>query len=155
MMTGTHWLRAMRAYLAVSAGANLGWEFGHLPLYTIWQTGSGRDIAVASLHCTVGDVLIAAASLVVALIAIGRPDWPAEGFTKVAILTIGLGAGYTVYSERLNTAVRKSWEYSELMPVVPLIDVGLSPILQWIVIPPVALIVARHRAARPVSANLR
>ena len=36
-------LRAIRVYLAVVAFANLGWESLHLPLYTIWSTGTGRE----------------------------------------------------------------------------------------------------------------
>lgn len=43
--------------------------------------------------------------------------------------------GYTVFSEWLNTSVRASWAYSDLMPVIPVVDLGLSPLAQWIVIP--------------------
>jgi len=50
-----------------------------------------------------------------------------------------LGAAYTVYSEWLNTGVRMAWAYSELMPVVPGIGTGLSPLLQWLVLPPLGL----------------
>jgi SAM-dependent methyltransferase len=34
-----------------------------------------------------------------------------------------------------NTEIRGSWAYSELMPVVPVHEAGLSPLAQWIVIP--------------------
>lgn len=36
-----------------------------------------------------------------------------------------------------------SWSYSGRMYVVPLLEVGLSPVLQWIVLPPLALWFAR------------
>ena len=48
---------------------------------------------------------------------------------------IAFGLAYTVFSEWLNVAVRKSWTYSGLMPVIPPLDTGLSPVLQWIVLP--------------------
>ena len=38
-------------------------------------------------------------------------------------------------SHSLNIVIRQSWAYSDLMPVVPVIDTGLSPLLQWIVVP--------------------
>ena len=37
-----------------------------------------------------------------------------------------------------NIEVRQAWAYREIMPVIPLIDAGLSPILQWVVIPAAA-----------------
>ena len=89
----------------------------------------------AAIHCTGGDVLIATASLLLALILIGEGAWPAHGFGKVAALTIALGLSYTVFSEWLNTVVRVSWSYSERMPVIPSIGVGLSPLAQWLIIP--------------------
>lgn len=146
--SGSDWLRALRTYLAVTAGVNLLWEFAQLPLYTIWRTGDAREIGFAVLHCTGGDVLIALSVLVIALVVVGRPDWPFGRFVAVATLTVGLGIGYTIFSEWLNIVVRKSWAYSELMPIVPLVGTGLSPILQWVVIPTAALAAARRLATR-------
>lgn len=140
------WVHALRTYLAVIAGANLLWEIAHLPLYTIWQTGGAAEIAFAVLHCTGGDVLIASSVLVVALVVVGRPDWPGGRFAAVATLTVGLGIGYTIFSEWLNIVVRRNWAYADLMPIVPWIGTGLSPLLQWFVIPTVALMAARRRA---------
>jgi hypothetical protein len=40
--------------------------------------------------------------------------------------------------------VFKTWEYDEMMPVVPLIGVGLTPFLQWIVIPSMTILLLRH-----------
>ena len=49
-----------------------------------------------------------------------------------------VGVGYTVFSEWLNIVVSEAWTYSEQMPIVPVIDAGLSPLMQWIVIPEAA-----------------
>jgi hypothetical protein len=126
-----------------------------LPLYTIWTTGDARALTFAVLHCTAGDVLIATSSLVLALILAGA-GWPASPAARhhVATLAVILGVGYTVFSEWLNIVVRQSWAYSSLMPVVPIIDTGLSPIAQWIVIPLAGLwgarlsVVGRERRAQ-------
>ena len=62
----------------------------------------------------------------------------------MAALTIGFGAAYTVCSEWLNVVVRQTWAYSDLMPVVPVIGTGLSPLLQWAAVPLLALHFARR-----------
>ena len=99
------------------------------------------------MHCTAGDVLIATASLVSALLLFGDHGWPETRFPQVAAATVVFGVCYTVFSEWLNIEVRGSWAYSDLMPVVPVIDTGLSPLLQWIVIPLAAFRWSRRGAA--------
>ena len=139
---GRDWLSALRVYLAVSGIQHLGWEVVQLPLYTIWRTGTAGEIAFAVVHCTAGDMMIATLVLVAALIAFGSAHWPAHGFRHGAAAVVGLGAGYTVYSEWINTVVRKSWAYTDAMPTLPVLGTGLAPLLQWLIIPAIALGVA-------------
>jgi hypothetical protein len=136
----------MRWYLVTIAVGNLVWEFAHLPLYTIWKTGRSGEIIFAALHCTGGDMLIGTASLVLALV-LGAGGWPnaRPAYLRVVIFTGGFGLAYTVFSEWLNVVVRRSWAYSDLMPIVPGTRVALSPLLQWVVLPVVAFWLARRR----------
>jgi len=138
------WLAVLRRYTAFVALANLGWEIAQLPLYTIWQTGSLGEIAFAAIHCTGGDVLIASVSLLAALLLLGSERWPDERYLLVASLTFVAGLGYAMFSEWLNTAVRASWSYTDLMPTLPVVGSGLSPLAQWIVIPLAAFWWARR-----------
>lgn len=137
---GTSWLRVMRAYLAIVLAANLIWELAQLPLYAIWREATVAEIAFAVVHCTVGDVLIAAACLVFALIVFGTSHWPSDRrvFRVVATASVAFGIAYTVYSEWLNVQVLETWQYAPAMPVLPPLRTGLAPLLQWIIIPPVA-----------------
>lgn len=141
------WLVALRAYLLVLAVGNLVWEAAHLPLYTIWQTGTWRENIFAVVHCTGGDLLIATASLTLALILVGHDAWPSRRFGLVATLAMVFGLAYTTFSEWLNIVIRQSWAYSELMPVLHVagFDLGLSPLAQWIVVPLLAFTWARRR----------
>jgi hypothetical protein len=115
-----------------------------LPLYTLWQTATSGEVLFAVIHCTLGDLLIALTAMTLGLVIAGHRDWPHHRFATVAALTLVLGLGYTVFSEWLNIVVRKSWAYSSLMPVVSLfgLDIGLSPLLQWMVVPALALYAA-------------
>ena len=149
------WLGVLRRYLLAVAGANLAWEFAHLPLYTIWTEGRAGEIVFAAVHCAAGDLLIATTALVLALFAFGRPDWPARGFVAVAAAAILIGLGYTIFSEWWNTEVSRSWAYAERMPVLPLLGTGLSPLAQWIVIPVTAFWWVWRRAHPPSAQERR
>jgi hypothetical protein len=63
---------------------------------------------------------------------------------------VAIGLGYTVFSEWLNTVVRDGWTYAAAMPTVRIggLEVGLSPLAQWLVVPPLALLFARGRRYR-------
>lgn len=136
------WLPAIRWYVIATALGNLAWEFAELPLYTLWRTGSAREIAWAAVHCSVGDVAIAGTALAGSLMLLGSADWPRSHFWRVASATISVGLGATILIERLSTA-QGIWTYSEAMPVLPILAVGLAPVAQWVVIPLLALGSAR------------
>lgn len=133
------WPRALRRYLLATLALPLIWEIVQLPLYTIWTTDPLPRQAFAVLHCTIGDAMIAGLSLLIALAVVGRANWPLEGITRVWMLTLALGICYTFYSEWLNVNVRGNWAYSDLMPKLPLGGIGVSPLLQWLVVPTIVL----------------
>ena len=143
-------LTALRRYFAVIIPANLIWEFVHMPLYTIWNEGTWGEIVFAAVHCTGGDILIAMSALMLALM-LSSLGWPYFAATQrsVIILTVVFGLGYTLFSEWLNIVIRAAWAYSDLMPIIPILDAGLSPVLQWIVIP----LAAFWWSARPFRAD--
>src|SRR3546814_16723293 len=113
----------------------LVWELLHMPLDTVRQDGTVEELAFAAVHCSGGGVLIALSAIVLALVRVGRGAWPGHGYRPVAALAIAFGVAYTIFSEWLNIVVRQAWAYSDLMPVIPVIDAGLSPVAQWPVVP--------------------
>ena len=146
---GGAWLKVLRHYFAVLASGMLVWEFAHFPLYTLWREGSWGQILFAGFHCTGGDLLIAAASVLAALLLLADWRWPQARYGVVAASAIIAGVLYTAFSEWLNIVVRKSWQYAPSMPVVDLLGfhVGLSPLAQWIVVPSLAFWLARRSVA--------
>jgi hypothetical protein len=132
------WPQTVRRYLIASIAGHLAWEIFQLPLYTLWSTHTLSQQTFAILHCTVGDAMIAALTLVAAIALFARADWPHAGFLRVYATSLAFGVGYTIFSEWLNTSVRGSWAYSDVMPVVPFIGTGMTPLLQWFVVPTLA-----------------
>lgn len=114
------------------AALNLAWETAHLPLYTLWREASAAYLAFSVLHCTLGDVLIGTLALLACLVIL-----PARARAAAIPLLAAGTLGYTAFSEWLNTTIVESWAYSELMPVVQFksLRIGLSPLLQALVLP--------------------
>ena len=133
-------------YLGALAFGNLLWEAFQLPLFTLWRTASSAYLAFAALHCWFGDLLIGSACLGLGIIVAGS-SWPSRGYARVAAVAIVLDIAYTVFSEWLNVAVRGSWAYAVAMPRVPPFGTGLTPLLQWVVIPLAGFAWARPRSS--------
>ena len=128
---------------------NGAWEFLQSPLYTDSSRGFVY-VLWTRLHCTAGDVLILLAAFWLTSLALRGRQWWRDARVGPALLFTLLGMGYTIYSEWLNTAVRGSWEYAAAMPRV--LGVGLTPLLQWALLPPCILFLMRRRFA-PAAAR--
>ena len=142
------WSWLASRFLPWFAGLSLAWEIAQLPLYTIWSDAKPAFIAFAVAHCTVGDVLIGSAALVLALTLRRERNLGSWRWARIAVLAALLGAGYTVFSEWLNIVVLRSWAYAESMPTLEFagIEIGLFPFLQWLLLPPLAVYLARRYA---------
>lgn len=135
-------------YLVFIGVANLVWETAQLPLYTLWVTGSTLDKAYAIVHCTGGDILIAAAALAIALAALRAWHWPRLQALRVGVPAVVLGVAFTVVSEWYNVEVRETWAYSTAMPRLPPLGTGLTPVLQWLIIPVLGMWWTQSRSLR-------
>ena len=115
------------------------WEVAQFPLYTVWHEGDWSYILYGLAHCTLGDLLILlAAYWVVALLNRSR-YWYRSNILVNGFLFTLLGLGYTIYSEIVNVSIKGNWDYTELMPIVPVIEIGGMPFMQWVLVPPVVL----------------
>ena len=130
--------RAVLLYLALAGAGHFLWEIAQLPLYTIWRTGTKREILFAVIHCTGGDLLITASALSLAALGARISHWPLFG-GRMALTAILLGLAYSVFSEWLNIELRRNWSYTKVMPVLPPLGTGLTPFLQWLIVPGIAL----------------
>lgn len=108
----------------------------------------------AALYGTGGDILIALSAVTLALLVAGDSAWPTVGYGRIAVIAILIGLSYTRFSEWLNVEIRKAWAYRAAIPVLPLLDIGLSPLLQWLVIPGAAFLVAAGLSLADVKMQL-
>lgn len=131
---------AFALYLCLCAFGHLVWEVVQLPLYGLWRTASNGELAFAVLHCTAGDLLIAASVLLTSLVVLRARMWPRAKVLHVAALAILLGVAYTAFSEWHNVYVRQSWNYAQSMPTLSILGyrIGVSPLAQWVIVPAAA-----------------
>ena len=124
---------------------NLAWEIAHGRLYTIWAAADGMSIAWALLHCSLGDVVIALAMFALAGVVLRRVDWPASRPWAGSIIVVIGAVAFTAWSEWYNVYRAGNWGYTASMPLI--VGIGLSPLLQWLILPPV--MVGAYRKLAP------
>ncbi len=126
--------------LMLALPLHLLWEIAQFPLYTVWHEASWAYILYSLAHCTLGDMLILLCVFwLVSLLNRSRYWVYATPIAANAVLFTLLGVAYTVYSEIVNTRIKGAWAYTELMPIVPVFEIGGAPLLQWLLISPVLI----------------
>ena len=141
-------------YLPWLAGLNLAWELAHTRLYTLWSDASPSYIAFSILHCTAGDAMVGVFALVLALVLVRASALALWRWPRIVLLTMIIGVGYTAFSEWMNIVALQSWTYADSMPVLRAfgLEIGISPLVQWLLLPPLALRLARRRVLGVLSA---
>lgn len=140
------WRLIALRYLPWFAILNLVWETAHVRLYTLWDEAQPAYIAFSVLHCALGDVLIGGLALLLALSLFYQGELTEWQWRRIILGTTVFGVGYTVFSEWMNVTMLRSWAYGEAMPKISLgeLEIGLTPLAQWLLLPPLALHLARR-----------
>lgn len=142
------WHQPWVALATFSALLNFVWEMVVMPAY---ETGSTPDAGVGIAMCllaTLGDVGITLGSYAVAGSITTR--WWLTRPTIASFLTyLAVGLVLTTVLEYANVYVLHRWSYAPRMPVVA--GIGVLPLLQWIVFPPIVLWMARRHLASAQS----
>ncbi len=125
---------------------NLTWEIGQARLYTLWASADDLAVAAALLHCSLGDVLIALTMFAVANIFFWRVDWPMSRPWGGCVVVVTGAMTFTVWSEWYNVYHVGNWAYTASMPLI--FGIGLSPLLQWLILPQVMIVA--HRMLEPM-----
>lgn len=123
------------------------WEMAQFPLYDVWHQNDWGYILYGLAHCTLGDLLILLVAYEMVALLRRHRGWFLTNVASGGVLFTLLGVGHTVYSEIMNVRIKGTWGYTDLMPRVPILDIGGMPLLQWLLIPPVLLWLMRQMTA--------
>ncbi len=125
---------------------NLIWETAHVRLYTLWAAADAKTVAWSLLHCALGDVLIALAMFVLASILLWQTQWPSSRAVAGTAIVVSGAMAYTAWSEWYNVYSVGNWAYTGSMPLIH--GIGLSPLVQWLILPPVMVGIYRRLARK-------
>lgn len=120
------------------------WEMVQVPFFTGMEERPHRAVVWLCGRAAAGDANIAlGAYLVTATLAKcwfwGSRVWE----TGPLAIYLGCGLAVTIVFENWATGTASRWQYSELMPVLPVIDTGALPFIQWLVLPVLILLTVR------------
>lgn len=121
------------------------WEFIQVPTYAGMAEMPHWEAIKLCMSATFGDVGFALTAFWAACLAARSRDWILRPTRIPSAIFVAVGIVLTVGFEYYYTNVSLRWTYSDLMPLVPPLGTGLSPLLQWLVIPPlVTWLTRRH-----------
>ncbi len=121
--------------LVLSFLGHFAWEILQAPLFaSLGQTEHFAGILIC-LKATLGDLAIALAAFWSAALVGRDRNWIADTGAAALAVFFAVGLLMTVGLEYLHTEVTNRWAYDRVMPTLPIIGTGLSPILQWVFVP--------------------
>lgn len=100
---------------------NFSWEILHSRLYSFAYIPNSPVTLWSLLFSTIGDVIY---TLVVAIVFIKVLPLRNQLWTAIVI-----GVIFTIFWENLALNIG-AWQYNSLMPIIPLINTGLTPTIQ-------------------------
>lgn len=120
----------------VAAALHLVWENSHVVLYTGYDGISGG--LPVTVWATIGDVLYTLAAFALASLFKQGIEWVRELRVHDLIGLASLGFFFALYVEYKALALGR-WAYLPEMPMLPGFEVGLSPVLQMVVLLPLTV----------------
>lgn len=121
---------------------NWPWEFLQVPLYAGWSQAAHWEATLICTRATFGDAFIMFVAFAVISAISGGSRWLTEGRTAPRVAWVVVAFLLSMAFEGASVHLLGRWAYSSSMPQV--LGMGLSPILQWILLPPLTLWLARR-----------
>jgi hypothetical protein len=125
--------------LILSFPVHSTWEFLQAPLFLNMQTATHIDGIARCFQATLGDMGIVLAAFWMAALQAQTRDWVSRKNWTAPGIFFGTGFVATAVIEFISTEVLARWTYDPSMPRLPLIGTGLTPLLQWMLIPMLVL----------------
>ncbi len=120
---------------------NFIWEMSQVIFYKPHFSGT-LDLILVHLRATVGDAILSLIIYALMSLIVRDTRWILKSTVWSFILISFFGFIFAVAIEKYALLTGR-WEYSELMFIVPIIKVGLSPVLQLTILTPLVTFITR------------
>jgi hypothetical protein len=147
----SHTVKTLISVFVVAVLLNYLWELAQAPLYV----GLERYTAAVFLHCFVaslGDGIMVLLIVAVGWILFEQWDWFQQPGVAGYLLILVAGLILAVLVEWAGVHILGRWAYTDKMPTVAWVRVGLVPIAQMVILPPVIfriVVALRERGNEP------
>ena len=138
--------RTLTVVFLVAVAVNYPWELAQALLYA-WP-GDTRNPWWHCFVASLGDGVLVLLIFGVGWLVLRRHDWFARPGTRGYALLFTMGLVLAVAVEWVAVHVLQRWTYLPAMPRLPILDIGIVPILQMLVLPPLIFRVAASRIFR-------
>ena len=135
--------RFLVSTLVVSFLLNWIWEMAQMSAFKEMTSRSWSETAALCARATIADVGVFVWIYAIGALATRNARWGLRPRWNVYATVALLGVMHAFWIERAAIASGR-WTYSDKMPVVPLLNVGLWPLLQLMVLTPLALWVSNR-----------
>lgn len=143
--------RILWVIFATAVIINLPWEVAQMSLYV-----AEGSIVISLWYCflaSIGDGLLVLLIFAAGWLVFGSQDWFMQPGVRGYLLMLAAGAGIAVVVEWVATGILEQWRYVEGMPLV--FGVGLAPLMQMLVLPPLIFRIVTARGSRDLSRDAR
>ena len=132
---------------------NLPWEIWQVPLFNRMAAAPHWEAVKTCSRAAAGDAVIALIAYWAVALVVRHRDWVVRPKASTGLGFTAGGLALTIAIERLALGGLwvQHWTYSPLMPVVPGLGVGLSPLVQWLVLPPLLIWLVRRQLASTIA----
>lgn len=120
------------------------WEYLQVPTYAGMAEMQHWEGVKFCTSATLGDVGFALTAYWTACLVARSRHWLLCPRPRETVAFLALGVALTVAAEYYYTNISLRWAYADLMPLVPPFGTGLSPLLQWLAVPPLVLWLSRR-----------
>lgn len=129
---------------------NFSWEILQASLYAGMVEAPRFQMAKGCLQATVGDMAIMLFAYEFVAIGVRSRRWILAASRWQPVLFVAVGVSITAAIEWLATRGRwvARWNYLPEMPLLPGTGIGLSPLVQWVVLPLLTIWFARRQLTR-------
>ncbi len=140
-------LRFLFSLFVISTALHFGWEISQMAYYSFsGVTLSGYDAFVKDHWTTAAkDGLVTVALYLLVGMLVKNSGWAKRFNRQRFMFLIVLGFLWAVGVEYHAVEMAHRWAYAPSMPMIPILNVGVSPVLQMVIVPFFAIFFVRKQ----------
>lgn len=140
-------LRFLFSLFIVATALHFGWEISQMGYYSFSGVTLSEYGGFVKDHWIVAakDGLITVALYLLVGMLVKNAGWGKRFSSKRLMFLVVLGFLWAVGIEYYATEVAHRWVYAPAMPIIPIINVGMTPVLQMVIIPFFSIFLTRKQ----------